>query len=86
MLGGSPENRLTELNDPIDIAQATSLLHLWDWDIQVRLCERVIKLLCDGPGSMALSRQVGGVEAGEYPNGRVSGGTMSRLLGGCGRL
>ena len=34
MLDGSPENRLTELNDSIDMAQAKSFLHLWDWDIQ----------------------------------------------------
>jgi hypothetical protein len=73
----------------MDIAQAKSFLHLWDWDVQVQQCERIVKLLCDRPGSVVLSRQVGDVEAGEYANAtsdeRVCGGTMSRLLGGCGK-
>src|SRR3954451_4224139 len=59
MLDGSPENRVTELNDSIDTAQANSFLHLWDWDMQVRLCERIVKLLRDKPWSMVLGRQVG---------------------------
>lgn len=56
--------------------------------MQVRVCERIVKLLCDRSGSMVLSRQVGNVKAGEYQNamddGSVCGGTMLRFLGGCG--
>jgi hypothetical protein len=52
--------------------------------MQVGVCERIVKLLCDRPGSMVLSRQVGNVKVGEYPNatddGSVCGGTMSRFF------
>ena len=70
---GNPENRLTELDDSIDMAQAKSFLHLWDWDIQAEQSERIVKLLCDRPGSMVLSWQMGDVEAGEYPNAMDDG-------------
>ena len=51
---GNPENRLTELDDSIDMAQVKSFLHLWDWDIQAEQSERIVKLLRDRPGSMVL--------------------------------
>jgi SAM-dependent methyltransferase len=55
MLDDSPENPLRNLYNSVDIAHAASFLHLWNWDTQVKICERIIKLLRDRPGSIVVS-------------------------------
>ena len=73
-----PENPLSKLNRSIDVVHAASFLHLWGWDTQVKVCEWIVKLLRDGPGSMVLGRQVGNSKPGEYPNATDKGGVMWR--------
>lgn len=78
MLDDSPENPLRNLYNSVDIVHAASFLHLWNWDTQVKICEQIIKLLRDRPGSIIFGRQVGHVKAGEYPNATAKGQVIWR--------
>jgi SAM-dependent methyltransferase len=78
VLDDSPENPLGKLQKSVDMVHAASFLHLWGWDMQVKLCERILSLLHDRPGSMVFGRQVGNVKAGEYPNATAKGKVMWR--------
>lgn len=68
VLDESTENPLGKLNNSIDMVHVASFLHLWDWDMQVQLCERIVALLRDRPGGLVFGRQVGTVKPGEYPS------------------
>jgi hypothetical protein len=48
-----------QLTDKINIVNAASFFHLFDWDKQVIIAKRLVKLLHDKPGSLVVGRQVG---------------------------
>ncbi|KAJ6080081.1 hypothetical protein N7467_009834 [Penicillium canescens] len=50
------------LANKIDIVNAASFFHLFDWDKQVIIAKRLIGLLHDKPGSLLIGRQVGRVD------------------------
>jgi hypothetical protein len=50
------------LANKIDIVNAASFFHLFDWDKQVTIAKRLIGLLHDKPGSLLIGRQVGRVD------------------------
>jgi SAM-dependent methyltransferase len=56
---------LAGLDGKVDILYAGSFLHLFDWNGQVKVCERIVKLLRPVKDSVLLGRQVGGVIAEE---------------------
>ncbi|RAL14113.1 class I SAM-dependent methyltransferase [Aspergillus homomorphus CBS 101889] len=56
---------LTRLAGQIDIVNAASFFHLFDWTQQVALAKQIIKLLRPRPGSLLVGRHVGDFEAGE---------------------
>ncbi|KAE8158965.1 hypothetical protein BDV40DRAFT_307441 [Aspergillus tamarii] len=62
---GSPLSQ--NLSGKIDIIFASSLLHLWDYDTQVRAAIRLVQLCRDKPGVMITGRQLGSRLAGHYP-------------------
>jgi len=55
---------LKQLDGQISIIYAASFLHLFDYEQQVHVCERFVKLLKPEAGSVILGRQVGHVDAG----------------------
>ncbi|KAJ5747909.1 uncharacterized protein N7511_009605 [Penicillium nucicola] len=50
------------LSNGINIVNAASFFHLFDWDRQVTIAKRLIGLLHDQPGSLLVGRQVGRVD------------------------
>ncbi|KAE8338051.1 hypothetical protein BDV24DRAFT_153922 [Aspergillus arachidicola] len=62
---GSPLSQT--LSGKIDIIFASSLLHLWDYDTQVRVAIRLVQLCRDRPGVMITGRQLGSRLGGHYP-------------------
>lgn len=50
------------LTKKIDIVNAASFFHLFNWDQQVLVAKRVVGLLNDKPGSLLIGRQVGRVD------------------------
>ncbi|KAI8943185.1 hypothetical protein NX059_001214 [Plenodomus lindquistii] len=59
------ESELKQLNGKIDIINANSFFHLFDWDDQVKAAKKAIKLLKPVPGSVIIGRQGGNLEAGD---------------------
>jgi hypothetical protein len=55
---------LKELDGKIDVIYAGSFLHLFDYEGQSKVCERIVRLLKPVEGSMMAGRQVGYVVAG----------------------
>ncbi|PWY69615.1 hypothetical protein BO94DRAFT_527175 [Aspergillus sclerotioniger CBS 115572] len=49
----------------VDIINAASFFHLFDWDGQVATAKQIIKLLKPQPGSIVVGRHVGDIRAGE---------------------
>jgi SAM-dependent methyltransferase len=60
-----PSSPLAELDGKIDIIYAASFLHLFGYEDQVKVCERIVKLLKEKKGSVVLGRQIGNATAGE---------------------
>jgi SAM-dependent methyltransferase len=58
---------LQQLKGKVDVIYAGSLLHLFDYGGQVKVCELIVELLKPVKGSCVLGRQVGNVVAGETP-------------------
>lgn len=56
---------LAELEGKVDIIYAGSFLHLFNYEQQVAVCKRIVKLLKEKEGSVVLGRQAGNVESGE---------------------
>lgn len=56
---------LSELDGKIDIIYAASFLHLFGYEDQIKVCNRIVKLLREKKNSVVLGRQVGNVDAGE---------------------
>lgn len=62
----STSDSLSQLHGAIDIVHASSLLHLFTWDEQVRAASRLVGFAKTKAGCMILGRQVGALIAGEY--------------------
>ncbi|KAJ5448036.1 hypothetical protein N7445_002857 [Penicillium cf. griseofulvum] len=48
-----------DLSDKIDIVNAASFFHLFNWNQQVLVAKRLVGLLRDKPGSLLIGRQIG---------------------------
>jgi SAM-dependent methyltransferase len=59
-------SELEQLDGKINIVNAASFFHLWDWDAQVKAATRVVKLLKPTSGSMIVGRQGAKAEAGSF--------------------
>lgn len=57
------DSQLKQLDGTVDIINAASFFHLFDWDDQVRAARRVVQLLKPVPNSMIVGRQAGKPEA-----------------------
>ncbi|RDH35953.1 hypothetical protein BDQ94DRAFT_126453 [Aspergillus welwitschiae] len=53
------------LGERVDMINAASFFHLFDWDTQVKLAKQVMKLMKPKPGSIVVGRHVGDYNAGE---------------------
>lgn len=62
----------------VDIVHIASFLHLFNWEGQVRACNRLVRLLNPTPGRVVLGRQRWNVEPAEYAHRTNDGGTMYR--------
>lgn len=65
---------LKPLEGKLDIVQIGLFLHLFDWEDQIRACERIVALLKAEKGSLVVGQQIGSTEPGEVPKG--TGGMM----------
>ncbi|CAF9913778.1 MAG: hypothetical protein ALECFALPRED_001367 [Alectoria fallacina] len=54
-----------ELDGKINIVYAASFFHLFNWEDQLGMTERVVRLLTPVEGSLILGRQMGNVNSGE---------------------
>jgi len=63
-----PESELKVLNGRIDIIHAASFFHLFSRDEQVIVGKRCVELLKPQKDSLIVGRQVGNIEAGEFPH------------------
>lgn len=67
------------LSGKLDIVFASSLFHMWDYDIQVRVAARLVRLCRDRTGVMIAGRQLGSLLGGAYPMaGMKDGGVHYR--------
>ena len=73
-----PESGLNELNGKIDIVYTGSFFHLFDWDEQVKIAKRLVKILRPQKGSLVLGRQVGNLTAGRFQHRTNAQGMMYR--------
>jgi hypothetical protein len=60
------DSQLKQLNGKMDIVNAASFFHLFDWDDQVKAAKRTVQLLKSVPGSLIIGRQGGKAEAGSF--------------------
>lgn len=72
-----PDSSLKELEGKIDIIDASSFFHLFDLPDQKVVARAVIKLMKPKKDSLVVGRQVGNLEADEYPK-RNGKGTRFR--------
>ncbi|KAE8153048.1 hypothetical protein BDV25DRAFT_169590 [Aspergillus avenaceus] len=61
---GSSE--VQRLGETIDVVFASSLLHLWEYETQLKVSARLVRLCRDTPGVMVMGRQMGSTLAGSY--------------------
>lgn len=59
-------SELDQLDGKINIVNAASFFHLFDWDGQIKAAKRVVKLLEPTSGSLIVGRQGGKPEAGSF--------------------
>lgn len=69
---------LSGLDGEIDIIYAASFLHLFDYEGQVEVCKRLVKLLRGERDSLILGRQIGNTNAGEHVQTTNESGVMYR--------
>ncbi|KAJ5788331.1 hypothetical protein N7457_003321 [Penicillium paradoxum] len=62
-----------KLTDKIDIVNAASFFHLFNWDQQVLVAKRLVGILHDKPDSLIIGRQVGRVDP-PSPEEQAAGG------------
>ncbi|KAF1835161.1 hypothetical protein BDW02DRAFT_298696 [Decorospora gaudefroyi] len=62
------DSQLKQLDGKLDIVNAASFFHLWQWDEQVKAAKRVVQLLKPVPGGLLIGRQGGKPEAGSLGN------------------
>lgn len=67
-----------ELDGKVDIIYAASFFHLFNWEDQFDMTQRVVRLLKPVEGSLILGRQRGNVISGEYEHRTNEKGTMFR--------
>ncbi len=60
-------NALDGLHGKMDAVYAGSFLHLFDWDAQLQICKRIVKVLKPRKGSMVFGRQMGNLKGQEVP-------------------
>ena len=60
-----PDSQLKQLDGTVDIVNAASFFHLFDWDGQVKAAKRVAQLLKPVPNSVIIGRQGGQPQAGK---------------------
>jgi SAM-dependent methyltransferase len=60
------DSELKKLDGKIDIINAASFFHLFDWDQQVQAAKRVVQILKPVSGSLIVGRQGGKPEAGSF--------------------
>ncbi|KAL2828458.1 hypothetical protein BDW59DRAFT_49677 [Aspergillus cavernicola] len=60
------EELIQTIGGKIDIIFASSLLHLWDYKMQLKAATRLVRLFRDRVGVMFVGRQVGSLFAGDY--------------------
>lgn len=60
------DSELKQLDAKVDILHASCFLHLFNWDQQVQIAKRIVRLLRPQPGSLLMGRQVGNLNPGEY--------------------
>ena len=73
-----PNAELDQLNGQIDIIQASSFFHLFDYDEQKTVAKRCIVLLKPQKDSLICGRQVGNVNAGDFQHRTRPHGKMFR--------
>lgn len=66
---------LNKIGGGVDILNAASFYHLFNWEQQAHLAKNVIKLLKPVKGAMLIGRQVGSTKPGEYPQMKRDGTT-----------
>ena len=69
---------LSGLDGKIDIIYAGSFLHLFNYEAQIEVCKRLVKLLREKKDSLILGRQIGNTDAGGYVQKTNEGGIMYR--------
>lgn len=65
----SDSDAVDELEGKIDIIYASSVFHGFNWDKQLKLATRCVKLLRRKPGSLLIGHHLGHIEPGHYPLG-----------------
>ena len=60
------KSALQELEGKIDIVDASSFFHLFNWDDQKQIAHSVVKLMRPQKNSLLVGRQAGHVKPGEY--------------------
>jgi len=64
-----PDSDLKQLNNSIDVVNAASFFHLFDWEQQVWCAKRIAEILKKEPGVLVIGRQMGSEIAGSYASG-----------------
>jgi hypothetical protein len=59
---------LKKVEGQIDVVYTSSFFHLFDWDQQVTVAKRVVKMLKPQPGSMLFGRHTANLVAKHYPS------------------
>lgn len=55
-----------KLSGRIDVVFASSLFHMWDYELQLLVAIRLVRLCRDKPGIMITGRQLGSLLGGQY--------------------
>lgn len=66
------------LRGKMDVIFASSLFHMWDYDVQLRVARRMVAMCRDREGVMITGRQMGSLLGGRYPmTGMKEGGSTN---------
>lgn len=72
------DSEFMEVEGKLDMIYAASFFHLFNWEDQLLLAARVVRMLKPVKGSLLFGRQRGNVEPGEYEHRTNEKGTMFR--------